>query len=480
MASPAIGYTFIMRLEMPTVAGVFGMVASAIGDAGGIIGAVDMRSIGRTHVTRDVSVTVASDSVANAVRASIERLEGVRLVSVSDSTFLAHLGGKITIVPKIPVKTRTDLSTVYTPGVARVAIAIANDPNKAFQLTIKRNCVAVVTDGTAVLGLGDIGPLGAAPVMEGKCMLFKQFADIDAFPICLDTKDVDEIVDTVARIAPIFGGINLEDISAPRCFEIERRLQDRLDIPVMHDDQHGTAVVILAALYNAAMVVNKRMEELTVVVAGSGAAGTATMKMLLEAGVRDVIPVDRAGAINRTEQYDNSHLSWLAEHTNRENRRGSLSEVLKGADVFIGVSAPNILRPEDLRRMARDPIVFAMANPTPEIMPDVAAPYVTVMATGRSDYPNQVNNLLAFPGIFRGALDCRASRITDGMKLAAARAIAAIIIDGERGPEYVVPSVFDTRVVDAVARAVSAAATDEGVARRHMLVAEGEDLAPTV
>jgi malate dehydrogenase (oxaloacetate-decarboxylating) len=456
------------------------MVASAIGDAGGIIGAVDMRSIGKTHVTRDVSVTVASDAVANAVRASIERLEGVRLVSISDSTFLAHLGGKITVVPKIPVKNRTDLSKVYTPGVARIALAIANDPNKAFQLTIKRNCVAVVTDGTAVLGLGDIGPLGAAPVMEGKCMLFKQFADIDAFPICLDTKDVTEIVDTVAHIAPIFGGINLEDISAPRCFEIERLLQDRLDIPVMHDDQHGTAVVILAALYNAAIVVNKRMEDLTVVVAGSGAAGTATMKMLLGAGVRDVIPVDRAGAINRTEHYDNSHWSWLAEHTNRENRRGSLSEVLKGADVFIGVSAPNILRPEDLRRMARDPIVFAMANPTPEIMPDVAAPYVSVMATGRSDYPNQVNNLLAFPGIFRGALDSRASRITDGMKLAAAKAIAAIITDAERGPEYVVPSVFDTRVVDAVARAVAAAAGEEGVARRQLLVAEGEDLAPTV
>jgi malate dehydrogenase (oxaloacetate-decarboxylating) len=478
MAFTAIGYTLVMRLEMPTGAGVFGMVAAAIGDAGGIIGAVDMRSVGKASVTRDVSVTVASDAVANAVRGSIERLDGVRLVSISDSTFLAHLGGKITVVPKMPVKNRTDLSKVYTPGVARIAMAIAAEPNKAFQLTIKRNCVAVVTDGTAVLGLGDIGPLAAAPVMEGKCMLFKQFADIDAFPICLDTKDVDQIVDTVAAIAPIFGGINLEDISAPRCFEVERRLQERLSIPVMHDDQHGTACVILAALINAAMVVNKKMEELTVVVAGSGAAGTATMKMLLEAGVRDVIPVDRAGAINRTEQYDNSHWSWLAEHTNRENRRGSLSEVLKGADVFIGVSAPNILRPEDLRRMARDPIVFAMANPTPEIMPDVAAPYVAVMATGRSDYPNQVNNLLAFPGIFRGALDCRASRITDGMKLAAARAIAAIITDAERGPEYVVPSVFDTRVVAAVAQAVAAAATDEGVARRQMLVAEGEDLAP--
>jgi malate dehydrogenase (oxaloacetate-decarboxylating) len=480
MASPVIGYTLIMRLETPTTPGAFGALASAIGDAGGIIGAVDMRSAGKTLATRDVSVTVASDAVANAVRGSIERLEGVRLVSVSDATFLAHLGGKITVEPKIPVKTRSDLSTVYTPGVARISLAIANDPNKAFQLTIKRNSVAVVTDGTAVLGLGDIGPLAAAPVMEGKCMLFKQFADIDAFPICLDTKDVDEIVETVVRIAPIFGGINLEDISAPRCFEVERRLQERLNIPVMHDDQHGTAVVILASLINAAIVVDKRMEDLIVVVAGSGAAGTATMKMLLAAGVRDVIPVDRAGALNRSEHYDNSHWEWLAEHTNRENRRGTLSDVLRGADVFIGVSAPNILRPEDLQKMARDPIVFAMANPTPEIMPDLAAPYVTVMATGRSDYPNQVNNLLAFPGIFRGALDARAERITENMKLAAARAIAAIITDAERGPEYVVPSVFDTRVVDAVARVVAAAAADDGVARRQLLVSEGEDLATSV
>ncbi len=480
MASPAIGYALIMRLEMGSASGAFGSLAAAVEAAGGIIAAVDMRSVGKSFVTRDVTVTVASDAVANAVRASIERTAGVRLVSVSDSTFLAHLGGKISVEPKIPVKNRTDLSKVYTPGVARVASAIAADPQKAFALTIKRNSVAVVTDGTAVLGLGDIGPYGAAPVMEGKCALFKQFAGIDAFPICLDTTDVDAIVETVANIAPIFGGINLEDISAPRCFEIERKLQERLNIPVMHDDQHGTAVVIIAALMNAAKVVGKRLEDLTVVVAGSGAAGTAAMKMLLAKGVRDVIPVDRSGAINRQDHYDDAHWTWLAEHTNRENRRGSLAEVLKGADVFIGDSAPNILRPEDLQRMARDPIVFAMANPTPEIMPEAAAPYVAVMSTGRSDFPNQVNNLLAFPGIFRGALDCRASKITDGMKLAAADAIAAIITDDERGPEYVVPSVFDTRVVDAVARAVAAAAAEEGVARRQLLVAEGEDLAAPV
>ena len=477
MAPVPIGFTLIMRLEMPNESGAFSALAATIGDAGGVIGAVDMRSVTRAFVVRDVTVTVNSDVTGNEVRKAVERLEGVKIVSISDSTFLAHLGGKIRIEPKIPVKTRQDLSTVYTPGVARVSMAIAADPSKAFQLTIKRNCVAVVSDGTAVLGLGDIGPLGALPVMEGKAMLFKQFANIDAFPICLDTKDVDEIVETVIRIAPVFGGINLEDISAPRCFEVERRLVEALDIPVMHDDQHGTAVVILAALINAAQVVNKRMEDLTVVVAGSGAAGTATIKMLLGAGVRDVIPVDRAGAINRDERYENSHWRWLAENTNRENRRGTLAEVLRGADVFIGVSAPGVLQPEDIQSMGRDPIVLAMANPTPEIMPDVAAPYVAVMATGRSDFPNQVNNLLAFPGIFRGALDSRARRITEKMKIAAAYAIASIVTDEERSPEYIIPSVFDARVVDAVAKAVAQAAADEGLARRALMFAEGEDVA---
>jgi malate dehydrogenase (oxaloacetate-decarboxylating) len=384
---------------------------------------------------------------------------------------MLHVGGKIEIQNKSPLKTREDLSMAYTPGVARVSSAVAKDPAKAYQLTIKRSTVAVVTDGTAVLGLGDIGPYGAAPVMEGKCMLFKQFADVDAFPICLDTKNIDEIVETVKRIAPIFGGINLEDISAPRCFEVERRLIDELEIPVMHDDQHGTAVVILAALINAAAVVGKRIEDLRIVLTGSGAAGTATIKMLLAAGVRDVIAVDRQGALNRNERYDNPHWTWLAENTNRENRRGSLQEVLRGVDVFIGVSAPGILKPEWLPAMARDPIVFAMANPEPEILPDLAAPHVAVMATGRSDFPNQINNVLAFPGIFRGALDCRARKITEGMKLAAARAIAEIVGE-ERSAEYIIPSAFDHRVVDAVAHAVLQAAIDEGVARRELLMTE--------
>ena len=479
MSPISISFTLIMRIEMPNENGSFGLLANAIGDAGGLISAVDMRSVTRARVVRDVTITVSSDGIGTQVRRAVEAIEGFRIISISDSTFLAHLGGKIRIEPKIPVKTRQDLSIVYTPGVARVSMAIAADPAKAFALTIKRNTVAVVTDGTAVLGLGDIGPLGALPVMEGKAMLFKQFANIDAFPICLDTTDVDEIVETVVRIAPVFGGINLEDISAPRCFEVEQKLIERLDIPVMHDDQHGTAVVILAALINAARVVGKDLHDLQVVVSGSGAAGTATIKMLLEAGVRDVIPVDRGGALNRDDRYDNSHWRWLADHCNRENRHGSLAEVLHGADVFIGVSAPGILQPEHVATMGRDPIVFAMANPTPEIMPDAAAPVAAVVATGRSDFPNQVNNLLAFPGIFRGALDVRASRITERMKLAAAYAIASIVTDEERSAEYIIPSVFDPRVVDIVAKAVADAAIDEGVARRSLVMNE-EDVEANV
>lgn len=474
MPQVSIGFTLIMRIEMPNTPGSFGMLANAVGDSGGVIVAVDMHSVSRARVVRDVTINVSSDTIAADVRRAVEQIDDAHVLTVSDSTFLAHLGGKIKVEPKLPVKSRQDLSTVYTPGVARVSMAIAADPSKAFQLSIKRNTVAVITDGTAVLGLGDIGPLGALPVMEGKSILFKQFAGIDAFPICLDTTDAEEIVETVERIAPVFGGINLEDISAPRCFEIEERLIERLDIPVMHDDQHGTAVVILAALINAAKVVEKRLEDMQVVVAGSGAAGTATVKMLLGAGVRDVIAVDRQGALNRNERYEDSHWRWLAEHTNRENRHGKLADVLRGTDVFIGVSAPGILMPADIARMARDPIVFAMANPTPEILPDVAAPVAAVIATGRSDFPNQVNNLLAFPGIFRGALDVRARRITERMKLAAAFAIASTVGDSERSAEYIVPSVFDHRVVEAVAKAVAGAAVEEGIARRARK-AEGEE-----
>jgi malate dehydrogenase (oxaloacetate-decarboxylating) len=477
MASPAIGTSLIIRVETQNSSNAFASLASAIGNAGGSVSAVDTRTVGRTSTVRDVTITVASDAVGAAVQAAIDALEGARIISVSDSIFLAHLGGKIHIEPNIPVRTRADLSTVYTPGVARVCLAVAEDPSKAFQLTIKRNTVAVISDGTAVLGLGDIGPLGALPVMEGKCMLFKQFGGIDAFPITLDTKNVDEIVETCMRIAPVFGGISLEDISAPRCFEVEERLVEALDIPVMHDDQHGTAVVILAAMINAAAVVGKRLEDMTIVLNGSGAAGTATIKMLLASGVRDVIAVDRDGAISRDQQYDKPHWTWLANNTNREKKRGLLRDVLKGADAFIGVSAPNIITGEDIKNMARDPIVFAMANPSPEIMPEAAAPYVAVMGTGRSDYPNQVNNLLAFPGIFRGALDVRARKISEGMKLAAARAIADIV-GAERNAEYVIPSVFDARVADAVAEAVRRKAIEEGIARRTPRTAD-EEIAAT-
>jgi malate dehydrogenase (oxaloacetate-decarboxylating) len=461
-----ISFSLIMRIETPNHPGVFSVLTNAIHDAGGTISALDMRSAAKERVVRDVTINVPSDAIADDVRAAIEVIDGARIISTSDETFLAHLGGKIHIAPKIAVKNRQDLSMVYTPGVARVSMAIAADTDKAFALTIKRNTVAVVTDGTAVLGLGDIGPLGALPVMEGKAMLFRQFGDIDAFPICLDTKDVDEIVETVVRIAPVFGGINLEDISAPRCFEIEERLIDALDIPVMHDDQHGTAVVIVAALINASKVVGKQLADLQIVISGSGAAGTATIKMLLDAGVRDVIPVDRSGALSREGRYDSPYKRWLVERCNRENRRGSLSDVLVGADAFIGVSAPGILRPKDVERMGRDPIVFAMANPIPEIMPDVVAPYAAVVATGRSDFPNQVNNLLAFPGIFRGALDVRARRITERMKRAAAYAIAGMVADEERSAEYIIPSIFDPRVRDAVSKAVATAAIEDGVARK--------------
>ena len=471
----AISLTLVLRIETPNEPGAFGMLANAIGDAGGAISAVDMHTVARSRVVRDVTIGVPSDSVADEVRKAVEAIDGARIIFAADSTFLAHIGGKIRIEPKIAIKTRQDLSTVYTPGVARVSMAIAADPSKAFQLTIKRNTVAIVTDGTAVLGLGDIGPLGALPVMEGKAMLFKQFADIDAFPICLDTKNIDEIVETIERIAPVFGGINLEDISAPRCFEIENRLIEALDIPVMHDDQHGTAVVILAALINSARVVGKRLEDLQVVVSGSGAAGTATIKMLLGAGVRDVIPVDRSGALNRTDRYENPALALAGRALQSGEPPGFAARCIGGRGRLHRSLRPGILQPEHIASMGRDPIVFAMANPNPEIMPDVAAPVAAVIATGRSDFPNQVNNLLAFPGIFRGALDVRASRITERMKLAAAYAIAEIVTDEERNPEYVIPSVFDVRVVDAVAKAVANAAQEEGVARRAPGKIEGED-----
>jgi malate dehydrogenase (oxaloacetate-decarboxylating) len=397
------------------------------------------------------------------------------VVNVSDRTFLVHLGGKIETHAKIGVKTRDDLAMVYTPGVARVCMAIHHDPEKAYTLTVKANMVAVVSDGTAVLGLGDIGPSGAQPVMEGKCVLFKEMAGVDAFPLCLATKDVDEIVMIVKAVAPVFGGINLEDISAPRCFEIEERLQRDLDIPVFHDDQHGTAVVVLASLINALKIVKKRLSDVKIVFAGAGASGIATAKLLMKEGAKNIVACDRAGALYAgRKQNMNSMKEWFAKHTNPKKMKGSIADALQGADVFIGLSGPGVVSLKDLKGMARDPIVFAMANPVPEIQPEEAAGHVRVMATGRSDYPNQINNSLCFPGFFRGMLDVRARGVHDDMKLAAAHALAEIVSKNELSEEYIIPSMFDKRVAEAVASAVAESAVKCGLARRKRPRAVGE------
>jgi len=465
--SPSSSYSITMRLEIEDKAGNFGKIALAIGNLGGSLGAVDLVSVTKGHKTRDVTVDCRDEGHAREILGAIKTLDGVRLVSWSDRVFLMHLGGKIRVENKIPVNTRDALSMAYTPGVARVCMAIAEDKEKAQNLTIKRNMVAVVTDGTAVLGLGDIGPEAALPVMEGKAMLFKEFGGVDAFPICLDTKDTEEIIKTVKYIAPGFGGINLEDISAPRCFEIEERLKAELDIPVFHDDQHGTAVVVLAALRNALKIVRKKEKDLKVVIAGVGAAGVACAKILMSVGVQDIIGIDRVGIIYRgRKKHMNYMKTWFAEHTNPEGVRGDVADACRGADLFLGVSAPGILKPEHIRSMAKNPIVFAMANPVPEIMPEEAAPHARIMATGRSDYPNQINNVLCFPGLFRGCLDVRSQAINEEMKIAAADAIASIIKDDELSEDHIIPSVFDKRVAKAVAIAVSKAAQKTGVARR--------------
>ena len=468
--TPTPSYSLTLRVKLSSRAGSLGELTMALGRAGGDIGAIDIVTVGNDYIIRDITVSSTSTEHAQQIVSAARDVDGVEVVNVSDPTFLMHLGGKIEVVSKVPLKTRADLSMAYTPGVARICEAIHDDPEKAFTLTIKKNTVAVVTDGTAVLGLGDIGPAAAMPVMEGKAMLFKEFAGVDAFPICLNTKDPDEIVRTVKAIAPAFGGINLEDISAPRCFQIEDRLKEELDIPVFHDDQHGTAVVVLAALINALKIVGKNMSEIRVVVNGVGAAGVACTKIIMAAGVTNIIGCDQTGAIYRGRRGNMNWVKdWYAQNTNQNEEKGSVHEVIKGADVFFGLSVPGVITAEDVKQMAEKPIVFAMANPTPEIMPEEAAPYVAVMATGRSDYPNQINNVLSFPGIFRGALACRASRINEEMKLAAANAIAGIISDAELHPEYIVPSVFDKRVAEAVARDVEAAAYATGVARRERI-----------
>jgi malate dehydrogenase (oxaloacetate-decarboxylating) len=461
----AANTSIIMRIELDKTVGSFAQIAGVIAQAGGDIVAVDVIRSGKQSTIRDITVDLQGLSAAQ-ISDVVKAVPGIQLINISDPTFLAHLGGKIEIIPKMPIKTRDDLSKVYTPGVARVCMAIHENPQKAYSLTIKRNTVAVVSDGTAVLGLGDIGPEAAMPVMEGKAMLFKQLAGVDAFPICLATKDTEEIIRTIKLISPAFGGINLEDISSPRCFEIEERLKRELDIPVFHDDQHGTAIVLLAGLINALKIVEKSFSNIKVVIIGIGAAGVSIIKMLQAAGVKSIIAVDRAGAICSTNTYTNPVWTWVAQNTNAGIIEGSLSDVIKGADVFIGVSGKDVLQVSDIKQMAADPIVFAMANPDPEIVPELAEPYVRVIATGRSDYPNQINNVLCFPGIFRGALDCRAKTINEAMKLAAAHAIASAVDSEELNEQYIIPSVFNDQVVPLVRKAVIAAAIETGEARR--------------
>ena len=467
MSHVSASFSATIRVRLSDRPGAFARLAKAIGDEGGSLGAIDLVRVEKGHKLRDVTVEATDADHLGRIVAAVRALDGIEVEHVSDRTFLMHLGGKIAVQPKTPLKTRDDLSMAYTPGVARICQAIAEDPASVWNLTIKQNSVAVVTDGTAVLGLGDIGPEAALPVMEGKAVLFKEFGGVDAWPICLATKDVDEIVAVVTAIAPVFGGINLEDISAPRCFEIEARLRETLDIPVFHDDQHGTAIVVLAALVNALRVVDKPIEDVKIVLTGVGAAGVAVTDILLAAGARRIVGCDREGAVYRGRPGLSPVKAAYAERTNPDAERGKADDVLAGADVYIGLSAPGAVSTVGIARMADDAIVFAMANPTPEIAPEDLPPgKVAVVATGRSDYPNQINNVLAFPGVFRGALDVRASAITEEMKLAAGRALATVIPDDELGHEYVIPSVFNRDVTAAVASAVAHAAERAGVARR--------------
>jgi malate dehydrogenase (oxaloacetate-decarboxylating) len=468
ITTPNPSYSVTIRLEILNLIGMFGKIATAIGERGGDIGAVDIVRAGKGFVVRDFTVNARDETHEKEIVDAVRKIEGVRVIHITDRTFLQHLGGKIGIHSKAPVKTRTDLSRVYTPGVARVCSAIQKEPEKAYRFTIKRNTVAIITDGTAVLGLGNIGPLAALPVMEGKAMLFKEFGHIDAFPLCLATTETEEIIQTVKNVVPVFGGINLEDIAAPRCFEIEERLKNELDIPVFHDDQHGTAVVMLAALLNAVTLVGKKLEGLKVVISGAGAAGTACCKILKEVGIPYIIVCDSEGIIYKgRERNMNNWKIWLAENTNPDRIQGRLPDAMEKADVFIGVSVPDILSVSDIQHMNVDPIVFALANPEPEISPEVAYPFVKVLATGRSDYPNQINNMLCFPGLFRGLLDSRAKAVTEEVKLAAAQAIASIIDKGDLSEDYIVPSIFDRRVVSAVAAAVADTAVKTGISGKE-------------
>ena len=459
---PSVSYSITVRLEVPAGGKAVSQLTHAVENAGGVVTALDVTTAGHEKLRIDVTCAAKDTDHAQTIVDRLGEVEGVHIHKVSDRTFLMHLGGKIEMQSKVPLRNRDELSMAYTPGVARVSMAIARNPEDARRLTIKRNTVAVVTDGSAVLGLGNIGPEAALPVMEGKAALFKRFAGIDAWPICLDTQDVDEIVRTVQILAPGFGGINLEDISAPRCFEVERRLRELLDIPVFHDDQHGTAICVLAALTNALKVVGKRLEDVRITMAGAGAAGTAVLRLLLAAGARNVVVCDYRGAVHLGRDDLDDSLRWIAENTNAEGYSGDLRHAVKGADVFIGVSAPGILTGDDIATMAKDAVVFALANPDPEVSPDEAREHAAVVATGRSDYPNQINNVLAFPGVFRGLLDAQSRTVTEEMLLAAARALAGVVTDEELGPNYIIPSVFHHGLSQRVAEAVREVALRDG------------------
>jgi len=458
MPVPGPGYSITIRVEAPPSASAAGDLTSAIGRVGGVITAFDVVDSHGDRILVDFTCNATSAGHAKDIEEALAALPGVEVRKVSDRTFLIHLGGKVEVTPKVQLRNRDDLSRAYTPGVARVCQAIAANPDDARRLTIKRNTIAVVTDGSAVLGLGNIGPAAALPVMEGKAALFKRFGEVNAWPVCLDTQDTEEIIRTVELIAPVYAGINLEDIAAPRCFEIEARLREKLDIPVFHDDQHGTAIVVVGALRNALRVVDKDIRDCKIVVCGAGAAGSAIIRLLLHANPADVLAVDINGIVHAGRGNLDSNLAWLAEHTNAEQVNGTLHDALVDADVFIGVSAPNLFGADQVATMNKNAVVFALANPDPEVDPLEAQRYAAVVATGRSDYPNQINNVLAFPGVFRGLLDAQARTIDDSMLLAAADAIADVVTPDQLNASFIVPSVFDSQVAPAVAEAVRRAA----------------------
>jgi malate dehydrogenase (oxaloacetate-decarboxylating) len=460
-STPSVSYSITVRLEVPAAGSAVSQLTSAVEASGGIVTALDVTASGHERLRIDVTCAAADTAHADDIVKALAAIDDVTVHKVSDRTFLMHLGGVIEMQSKHAIRNRDDLSMVYTPGVARISSAIVNNPDDARSLTVKRNAIAVVTDGSAVLGLGNIGPAAALPVMEGKAALFKRFAGIDAWPICLDTQDTDEIVRTVQVIAPVFAGINLEDISAPRCFEIEHRLRDLLDIPVFHDDQHGTAIVVLAALNNALRVVGKDLASVRVVMSGAGAAGTAILKLMLRSGARDVVVADVGGVIHRDRPGMDASLTWIADHTNVTQTTGDLAKALAGADVFIGVSAPNLLTGADIETMNSGSIVFALANPVPEVDPAQAQKHATVVATGRSDVANQINNVLAFPGVFRGLLDAHSRQVTDDLLLAASRAVASVVTDEELNAHYIIPSVFHADVHQVVATAVRDSVKDQ-------------------